>query len=64
MLNNQRDLVCPSIFKDLRTDAALDAQVVACHYLYIFNPRLIARKFDEVCPHHYALSRVQMYVKD
>ena len=63
MLNNQRDLVCPSIFKELRTDA-MDAQAVACTYLYIFNPRLIARKFDELCPHHYGLSRVQMHVKE
>ena len=65
MLNGQRDLVCPYIFDELRADdVALDAQSVACNYLYILKPRSIARRFEAQCPHHYGLSRVQKHVRE
>ena len=42
------DLVCPSVLHDLQSEE-LNAQSISCSYLYITNPKKLAKIYWEQC---------------
>ena len=57
-----RELACPSALHDPQGEE-LNAQSISCSYLYITDPKKLAKKYSEQCPQHFKLERVQKYVK-